>query len=255
MAATGEVKEGSNRSRTRYYIDKGILYREFTSPKVEFGNKFRQVVVQCEYRKHVLQVAYKSILGGHQEAKKTCEKVMTNFYWPGLGADIRRYCLSCDVCQRTVPKGRVTKVPLGDMPLMDTPFERVAVDLVGPIKPATERGHRYILVLVDYATRYPEAIPLKSIETRVVAEALLDKYGRFGIPKQVPTGSQFTSGIMREVRRLLSIQSLTTIPYLAMCNGLVERYIGVLKSSLKKMCEEKPRDWDIHLFSIVICIS
>ena len=249
MAATGEVKEGSNGSRTRYYIDKGILYREFTSPKIEFGNKFRQVVVPCEYRKHVLQIAHESILGGHQGAKKTCEKVMTNFYWPGLGADIRRYCLSCDVCQRTVPKGRVTKIPLGDMPLMDTPFERVAVDLVGPIKPATERGHRYILVLVDYATRYPEAIPLKSIETEVVAEALLDMYSRLGIPKQVLTdrGSQFTSGIMREVSRLLSIQSLTTTPYHAMCNGLVERYNGVLKSSLKKMCEERPRDWDRYI--------
>ena len=249
VAATGEVKVGKNGSQTRYYVDKGILYREFTSPKVEFGNSFRQVVVPLEYRRHVLQIAHESILGGHQGTKKTCDKVLTNFYWPGIGADIRRYCLSCDICQRTVPKGRVGKVPLGDMPLMDTPFERVAVDLVGPIKPATERGHRYILVLVDYATRYPEAVPLRSIEAEVVAEALLGMYSRLGIPKQVLTdrGSQFMSGVMREVSRLLSIKPLATTPYHAMCNGLVERYNGVLKSSLKKMCEERPRDWDRYI--------
>ena len=249
MATTGEVKEGKNGSKTKYLWDKGILYREFTSPKVEHGNEFRQVVVPVTYRRHVLQIAHESILGGHQGAKKTSQKVMTNFYWPGLGADIRRYCQSCDMCQRTIPKGRVSRVPLGDMPIIDTPFERVAVDLVGPIKPVTDRGHRYILVLVDYATRYPEAIPLKSIETEVVAEALLDMYSRLGIPKQVLTdrGSQFTSRVMQEVNRLLSIKSLTTTPYHAMCNGLVERYNGVLKSGLKKMCEERPKDWDRYI--------
>ena len=55
-----------------------------------------------------------------------------------------RYCHSCDVCQRTVVKGRVTKTPLGKMPLIDLPFKRVAVDLVGPIAPVTDRGNRYI---------------------------------------------------------------------------------------------------------------
>ena len=249
MATTGEIKEGKNGSTTKYYIDKGIMYREFSSPKVQYGNQFRQVVVPAEYRRHVLQIAHESILGGHQGAKKTGDKIMENFHWPGIGADIRRYVQSCDICQRTTPKGRVTKIPLGDMPIIDTPFERVAVDLVGPIKPASERGHRYILVLVDYATRYPEAIPLKSIEAEVVAEALLEMYSRLGIPKQVLTdrGSQFMSGVMQEVSRLMSIRPLATTPYHAMCNGLVERYNGVLKSSLKKMCEERPRDWDRYI--------
>lgn len=249
LAKTGEVKVGKNGSRSSYTIDKGILYREFTAPNVDFGNKFRQVVVPSEYRKHVMKIAHESILGGHQAAKKTSEKVMAHFYWPGLGADIRRYCQSCDTCQRTIPKGRVTKIPLGDMPIIDTPFERVAVDLVGPIKPSTERGHRYILVLMDYATRYPEAVPLKSIEAEVVAEELLAMYTRLGIPKQVLTdrGSQFMSGVMKEVNRLLSIHPLATTPYHAMCNGLVERYNGVLKSMLKKMCEERPRDWDRYI--------
>ena len=58
------------------------------------------------------------------------------------------------------------------MPLIDTPFRRVAVDLIGPLHPITERGNRYILTLVDYATRYPEAVALPKIETERVAEAL-----------------------------------------------------------------------------------
>jgi len=50
------------------------------------------------------------------------------------------------------------------MPLIEMPFKRVAVDLVGPIAPVTDRGNRYILTMVDYATRCPEATALKSIE-------------------------------------------------------------------------------------------
>lgn len=88
--------------------------------------------------------------------------------------DIRRYCASYDVCQRAISKGNVPPVPLGAMPVIDTPFKRVAVDIVGPLQPVTDRRNRYILTLVDYATRYPEAIPLRKIDTEQVAEALLE---------------------------------------------------------------------------------
>ena len=68
------------------------------------------------------------------------------------------------------------RAPLGDMPLIDQAFKRVAIDLVGPIAPASNKEHRYILTLVDYATRYSEAVSLKNINTETVAEALLDMY-------------------------------------------------------------------------------
>ena len=57
------------------------------------------------------------------------------------------------------------RAPLGDMPLIDQPFKRVAIYLVGLIAPASDKEHRYILTLVDYATRYPEAVLLKNIVT------------------------------------------------------------------------------------------
>ena len=69
------------------------------------------------------------------------------------------------------------------------------MDLIGPIVPPSEAGHRYILTLVDYATRYPEAVSLKRIHAGTVAEALVDIYRRLGIPEEVLSdrGAQFTS--------------------------------------------------------------
>ena len=188
-------------------------------------------------------------MSGHQGIKKTYERVYAHFYWPGIHAEVDRYCKSCDICQRTVPKGRIAKAPLGNMPLIETPFQRVAIDLVGPIAPVTEKGNRYILTLVDYATRYPEATPLRNIEAETVAEALVTMFTRIGVPEEVLSdqGSQFMSSVMKEVSRLLSVTQLVTTSYHPMCNGLVERFNGTLKSMLKRMCAEKPKDWDRYI--------
>jgi len=143
-------------------------------------------------------------------------------------------------------------VTLGVMPLIDEPFQRIAVDIVGPLQPVTDNGNRYILTIVDYATRYPEAIPLPRIETERVAEALVDVFSRIGIPREMLTDqdSQFTSDIMREVSRLLSLRRMTT-PYHPMCNGLVEKFNGTLKQMLRRMCAERPKDWDKYINALL----
>ena len=102
---------------------------------------------------------------------------------------------------------------------------------------------------MDYATRYPEAAVLKRIDAETVAEALLGIWTRIGIPREILTdqGSQFMSGVMGEVDRLLSITHLTTTPYHPQCNGLVEKFNGILKLMLKKLCEGHPRSWDRYV--------
>ena len=226
-----------------FYKKNGLLYRKHQETKT--GRSFNQLVVPKELRRQVMSVNHESAFSGHLGAKKTEVRILPNFFWPGLRQDVIRFCCSCDVCQRTVKKGSVKKVPLGSMPLIDTPFKRVAVDIVGPIAPPSEAGHRYILTLVDYATRYPEAVPLKKITTEAVAEALLDIYSRVGIPEEVLTdqGTQFMSECMQEVSRLFSIKGLTSTPYHPICKGLVERSNGTLKSMLKRLCQDQPKQW------------
>ncbi len=79
---------------------------------------------------------------------------MTQLFWPGIHGDVLCFCRSCDVCQRTADQGRTARAPLQQMELIDKPFKRVAVDLVGPIAPASNSGKRYIFTVIDYATRY-----------------------------------------------------------------------------------------------------
>lgn len=230
--------EGESHS---FVVKRGALYRRVQKAQ----QVTEQLVVPESFRDAVIGLAHDSLMGGHLGIKKTTARIQSNFFWPGMCVEIARYCRSCDVCQRTVDKGRVSRVKMGRVPLIQEPFQRVAVDIVGPIEPRANDGSRYILTIVDYATRYPEAIALKNIDTCTVAEALLSVFSRVGIPKEVMSdrGSQFTSDMMKEFNRLLSIRSLTTTPYHAMSNGLVERFNGVLKKMLKRMCQEQPKMW------------
>ena len=137
----------------------------------------------------------------------TAVSEMGNFHWTGMYEDVARYYRSCDICQKTVSKRRVKKASLETIPVVDVPFKRVTMDLIGLIEPASQAAHRFILTLVDYATRYPEAVPLKRIDTETVAEALVDIYSRLGVPEEMLSDqvTQFISDCMKGVCRFLGV--------------------------------------------------
>ena len=194
------VSRGLNRGETKFIRKKDLTYRQFTK-----GNKDTlQLVIPEGFREEVLRLAHETLMSGHLGIKKTLDRVVSEFFWPGVCGDVARFCKSCDTCQRTIQKCRVTKVPLGKMPLIDKPFKRVAVDIVSPIEPRSDKKSRYILTMIDYATRYPEAVALPSIETKRVAEALVEMFSRVGIPDEMLTdcGIQFTAEVMKEVSSL-----------------------------------------------------
>ena len=220
------VSRGLNRGETKFVRKKGLLYRQFTK-----GNKVTlQLVIPVGFREKVLILAHETLLAEHLGIKKTLDRVVSEFFWPGVCGDVARFCKSCDICQRTIQKGRVTKVPLGKIPLIDTPFKRVAVDIDGPTEPRSDKKSRYILTMIDYATRYPEAVALPSIETERVAEALA-MFSRVGILSEmlIDHDSRVTTEVMNEVSRLLSLQQLTTISYRPYSKGPVEKFHAMLK--------------------------
>ena len=89
----------------------------------------------------------------------------------------------------------------------------------------SDKKSRYILTMVDYATRYPEAVALPSIETERIVETLVNMFSRVVIPNEmlVDHNSKITVEVMSEVSRLLSLQKLTTIPYSPYNKGPVEK--------------------------------
>ena len=75
-------------------------------------------------------------MAGHLGVSKTLDRLLTLFWWPGIGADMERFVKSYDACQRMTPKGRVGKAPMQKMPIITESFRCVGIDLVGPITPS-----------------------------------------------------------------------------------------------------------------------
>ena len=175
---------------------------------------------------------------------KTAQRILQCFYWPTLYRDVADFCKSSRECQKTSPR-RVKRAPLIPLPIMDEPFSRIAMDIVGPL-PRSRSGNKYILVVCDYATRYPEAIPLRSIDAEHVAEELVKLFARVGVPGEILTdqGSNFMSQLLTEIYRLLHIKPIRTSPYHPQTDGLVERFNQTLKSMLKKAATDSGKDWD-----------
>ena len=214
----------------------------------KFGDRLKQIVVPLKFRDKLLQIAHDVPLGGHLGNRKTRQRILQSFFWPGIFIDVAHYCRTCAVCQKTVKKGKVFKAPLISVPPMDEPFARIAMDIVGPLV-RSEKGNRFILVVCDYGTKYPVAIPLKTIDAETVANALIDIFSRTGIPREILSdqGSNFMSATIKHLCSLLHIKKLKTSPYHPQANGLVENFNGTLKKMLKCYSDETAKDWDKNI--------
>lgn len=194
-----------------------------------------------------MRLAHDVPTAGHLGVTKTKDRVLQRYYWPGIFKDIADYCRTCEVCQRSQPK-RPAKAEMVPMPLIAKPFQRIAMDLVGPL-PRTQRGNHFVLTICDYATRYPEAIALPSTEAPRISKELVAVFARVGIPEEILSdqGPNFMSALLEEVYRLLQITRIRTSPYHPQTDGLVERFNGTLKGMLRKFVSRNQKDWDEYL--------
>ncbi len=133
----------------------------------------------------------------------------------------RRACSLQQLCLCQVKsKHRPRKAPVVERPLLTEPFESVAVDLVGPL-PKGKGGHQYVLTYVCLATRWPEAVPLRRVTAKAVAEGLWSIFSRTAIPERMLSdqGSQFCDREVSELCSLLGIEKMRTSPYHPETNG------------------------------------
>ena len=248
QAEKGEVKDFKF-ATAEFYVENNILYRRYKKS----GSSLTQVVLPTTLIKTVLRLSHDVPMAGHMGVARTKERVLSNFFWPSVVKDVKLYCKTCELCQKMTSKGRTPKAPLQKVPIVTEPFRKISIDLVGPLIPVTDNGNRYILTIIDNATRWPEAIPLRNITTTAVAEALFTVFSRLGIPQQILSdrGTQFTSELMKELYRLFGIQPIHTTPYHPQSNGMCERLNGTLKTLLKKVTAENPKDWDRYLPAVL----
>lgn len=173
-------------------------------------------------------VAHNNPLASHFSHRKTEMRIRDQVYWPGMGADIRDYCRSCDKCQ-----GRLEPVPLKPIVYNNGPIFTCNYWSCWSFNSIIIRSLLHTNINC-FAIGFPEALPLKGIDSISVAESLLVIFSTVVIRKEILSdhGTEVPFKLWQE---------LFTIPYHPSCNGRIERLCSTLKSRLRKVCLDKLR--------------
>ncbi|TWW54740.1 hypothetical protein D4764_0276330, partial [Takifugu flavidus] len=231
---------------TSLIIRDGLLHRRWQTPG---GHRdIFQLLVPRQLRPRVLQLVHGSVGAGHFGVTKTLHRLRSRLYWPGCRQDVELYVHRCDPC--TVQKGPTRRLhaPLQQYQV-GAPMERVGVDILGPF-PTTDQGNRYVLVAMDYFTKWPEAYAVPDQSASTTAEHLVNEmFCRFGVPEELHSdqGRNFEAKVFSEVCRRLGIKKTRTTPLHPQSDGLVERFNRTLATQLAILTSRRQRDWDQHL--------
>lgn len=231
-----------------FFVKNELLY---CSRKLGCGHRTDikdKLVVPLTLVPEILRMCHDSPVVAHQGFQKTLNRVRSVFYWGNIYKHVLNYVKSCDSCVKRRGHRSGGLAPLQRVPVTTYPMECVAVDAVGPL-PLTCSGNKYILVMSDYFTRWPEAYPVPDIKSETVARILEEFICRHGVPARLITdrGTNFLSHSVSQVYQKLGIEKHTTTAYHPQSDGVVERLNGTLIDSLSHLVDSTQVDWDRHV--------
>ena len=169
-----------------------------------------------------------------------------------MQVDILRWCGECHTCVEAKRLPITSKSALQQR-LSGAPFERVAIDLMGPFDYGDSRN-RYIVVLQDYFTKWVVAEPIRSKETVGIADVIYTKWiTQYGCPYELHSdqGGEFTFELMKDLCAILRIQKTVTSVYHPQSDGMVERSNHTIQAMLRTYVNSTRNDWEDHLPSVI----
>ena len=163
--------------------------------------------------------------------------------------DCFAYYKGCQGCQKF---GNVQRAPASAMnPIIKPwPFRGWRIDLIGQIYPPSSKNHKFILVATDYFTKWVDAIPLKTVTSKLMIEFVKEHIVyRFGTPQTITTdeGSMFISEEFGEFAASMGIKLLNSSPYYAQANGQAEASNKGIIKLIKMKIEEQQKRWHTTL--------
>jgi hypothetical protein len=246
-----EKEMSDDNTESQYFMNEGNLMRCWRNPKLSNlqNSSVLQIVVPTVLRTQLLKMAHDIPASGHLGVQKTLQRLQAHFYWSTINRDVKSWVKTCDVCQRLGKGGKPAPAPLHSLPVISEPFQRVAIDIVGPLPICEDSGNRFILTILDLATHFPEAVPLKQHTAKDVAQALISVFTRFGFPTELLSdqGSDFMSELLQIFNHDFQIDHISTSAWHLSTNGACEKFNGTMKNMLRAMSDKYAEAWDLAL--------
>lgn len=229
-----------------YFLCKNVLCYGKGNPSV--------VVIPKQLRWKFMEAIHDHPTGGHMGREKMFARASSNGWWQGMRQDIQEYLKTCALCQfHKQPTHKYQELKSIEV---SRPGELWAADIA--FLPCSKRGNRYLLVCMEYLTRWVVAVVLPQFDRNMVANVFLYSVVlQFGRPEKFLTdnGSNFISEAMKTLCARLGIKKIETSVEHPQSDGLVERMNKTIKTALQVYVENQEDVWDDYLPFVVFAIN
>ncbi|CAM8944792.1 unnamed protein product [Rhodiola kirilowii] len=196
----------------------------------------------------VINFCHEFACGGHFGPRKTARKILdSGFFWPSIFKDTNEKCKKCDKCQRVgnvSARNEMPQVPI----FVNDVFDVWGLDFMGPFPVSC--GYTYILVAVDYVSKWVEAKATRCDDAKTVIEFLrTNLFCRYGVPKAIISdqGTHFCNRMMAATLKRYHVHHRTSTTYHPQSNGQAEISNREIKGILEKMVKPSRKDWSQRL--------
>ena len=202
------------------------------------------IIAPGERIANIIAEAHSSLLGGHDSTEKTVQRILTEYWFPGLYSEVEFFIDNCPVCQRLKKKSKLSNTLLKPLKQPDQIFERVHIDLFGPLK--TPEGKAYISSKVDSYSKFAIFSVIPDKEATTVAKDFFDNWiAIFGSPLVVVSdrGTDFHTKTMQKVCEYLQIDKRVISAKHPQANSQIEILNKKLAKYLTAMEKSGAKDW------------
>ncbi|GJU22201.1 reverse transcriptase domain-containing protein [Tanacetum coccineum] len=196
------------------------------------------IIRRCVFGKEmqeILEHYHTGPTGGHYGADITAIKYLNlDFYWPTIFKDAARYIRNCDACQRAGNISSRNQMPLTNI-IVSEVFDIWGIDFMGPFP--SLRNNKYILVAVDYISKWVEAEALPTNDARVVVKFLRKLFSRFRVQKALISdrGTHFCNSLLEKTLRKYGVTHRLATPYHPQTSGQTENTNRAIKRILERL--------------------
>ncbi|GJR05637.1 reverse transcriptase domain-containing protein [Tanacetum coccineum] len=194
------------------------------------GNEIHEILAHCHSRP----------TRGHHSALITGRKVYeSGFFWPSIFRDAKDYVGKWDACQKSGNISSQNEMPQNNIQVCDV-FDVWGLEFMGPFPDS--RGNKYILVAVDYMSKWVEAQALPTNDARVVVKILKGLFARFGVPKALikDRGTHLCNSQLEKALQKYGVTHRISTAYHPQTNGQTEVTNRVIKRILERLVGYNP---------------
>ncbi|GJT94970.1 reverse transcriptase domain-containing protein [Tanacetum coccineum] len=241
------VKGMSSQQKNKFFKD---VKHYFWDDPFLFKICADQMIRRCVHGKEaldILEACHNGPTGGHHGANLTAKKVFdAGFFWPTIYKDAHELVKNCDSCQRQGKISQRDEMPQNSIQVCEI-FDVWGIDFMGPFP--SSKGNKYILVAVDYLSKWVEAKALPINDARVVCKFLKSLFARFGAPRAIISdrGTHFCNDQFAKVMLKYGVTHRLSTAYHPQTSGQVEVSNRGLKRILERTVGENRASWSDKL--------